>query len=105
MSTSRHRRWHIKRSISTLELFIMFKTLSASLVALSLVAVAQPASADVKPALIKKLPPIKTLPVITPRPIKPPVKLLTPAEKAAAEAAAKAAAEKAAAEVKAAAGN
>ncbi len=81
----------------------MFKTLSASLVALSLVAVAQPASAETN--LIKKLQPkpIKTLPVITPRPIKPPVKVLTPAEKAAAEV--KAAAEKAAAEAKAAAGN
>ena len=79
-----------------MELFIMFKTLSASLVALSLVAVAQPASAQTN--IIKKLPPIRTLPVI-----KPPVKVLTPAEKAALEAAAvKAAAEAA---VKPAAGN
>ncbi len=75
----------------------MFKTLSASLVALSLVAVAQPASAETNLIKIKK-PPVKILPVITPRPIKPPVKVLTPAEKAAAEAAAaKAAAEAAAA--------
>ena len=78
-----------------MELFIMFKTLSVSLVALSLVAVAQPASADNK----KILPPQQIkLPVI-----KSPVKVLTPAEKAALEAAAvKAAAEAA---VKPAAGN
>jgi len=78
----------------------MFKTLSASLIALSLVAVAQPATAQVQPNLIKKLPP-KILPVITPRPIYP-TKVLTAEEKAKAEAAAKAAAEAAA---KAAAGN
>ena len=75
----------------------MFKTLSAALVALSLVAVAQPASAQIN---IKKiLPPQQIkLPVI-----KPPVHVLTPAEKAALEAAAvKAAAEAA---VKPAAGN
>jgi hypothetical protein len=77
----------------------MFKSLSASLVALSLVAVAQPASAETNPFKIKK--PIKTLPVITPRPIYP-TKVLTAEEKAKAEAAAKAAAEAAA---KAAAGN
>ncbi len=73
----------------------MFKTLSASLVALSLVAVAQPASAA-KYSL--KIPPAP----------KAPVKVLTPAERAAAEkAAAEAAAVKAAAEaaVKPAAGN
>jgi len=80
----------------------MFKTLSASLVALSLVAVAQPASAQInvrKP--ISPPPPPKVLPVITPRPIYP-IKVLTAEEKAKAEAAAKAAAEAAA---KAAAGN
>jgi len=79
----------------------MFKTLSASLVALSLVAVAQPASAQINVRKSVSGTPPKILPVITPRPIYP-TKVLTAEEKAKAEAAAKAAAEAAA---KAAAGN